>query len=72
MEVQVMARTSKQQGPQQDTGTLVISPDDKRRPLAIMFYNTEKKALEFDRAEGVDLQEFIDIVRLYLKPDYGK
>jgi hypothetical protein len=45
---------------------------EKRRLLAIMFYNTERQALEFDRAEGVELQEFIDIVRLYLKPDYGK
>jgi hypothetical protein len=69
IEVQVMARTSKQH---QATGTVAVHVGEKRRPLAIMFYDAEKKEIQFDRAEDVGAQEFIDIVRLYLKPDYGK
>jgi hypothetical protein len=55
------------------TSAVLVHPQDlaARRPLATMFYNYKTKALEFDRVQGVDLQEFIDIVRLYLKPDYG-
>jgi len=66
-----MAMTSNQR-PQETIGALAMSPDEKRRPLAIMFYNAESKAVEFDRVDGVDLLEFIDIVRLYLKPDCGE
>jgi hypothetical protein len=66
-----MARTSKQQRPEQATVTVAVHVGEKRRPLAIMFYDAEKQALEFDRAEGVGFQEFIDIVRLQLSPTSG-
>ena len=45
--------------------------DEQRKPLAVMFYNRESKSLEFHRANGVELQEFVSIVRQYLDPYYG-
>lgn len=45
--------------------------DEKRRPLAVMFYNRESNSLQFHRAKGVELHEFISIVRQYLYPYYA-
>lgn len=45
--------------------------DGKRRPLAVMFYNRESNSLAFRRAKGVELHEFIGIVRQYLDPYYA-
>jgi len=46
-------------------------PYGERVPIALMFYDPDKKALEFARTPGSDLQEFIAIMRQIL-PDYGK
>lgn len=45
--------------------------DGQRRPLAVVFYNRKSKSLEFHRANGVELQEFVGIVRQYLDPYFA-
>jgi len=51
-------------------GILSVSANEKRVPLAIMFYEPEKKALQFDRAAGIGLKEFVGIMRQFF-PNYG-
>ena len=43
---------------------------DKTVPLGLMFYNPENECISFSRTPGVDLDEFISVIRL-LNPYYG-
>jgi hypothetical protein len=55
---------------------LSIPANEKRRPLAVVFYDAEKDKLNFDRSEGITLEEFRAIMmRLFprwLEQDFPK
>ena len=42
--------------------TAAIHADEKRGPLALVFYDGERDKLNFDRLNGVDLEEFAAIM----------